>query len=198
MELNEALARKVLETVDAGLVHGAGVPAPGKMCVEAAVCYAMGLPHGDNPKCVGSAVRAFKIRLNDARWSSNAARAQGLRRIAIAQLGSDQIDQREFARLLAIEVIKQIVPIALRAAASVHKDQAHAMKLETAALRCEQDGTREAALDARTDAADAAAAAAYADAYAAAAAAWQKTRIAALARMATLVRARIPNPEVIS
>lgn len=55
MEVNEItidIARKVLQTIDAGLVKGAGVPEPGKMCVEAAVCYGMGLPHGDNPTCV--------------------------------------------------------------------------------------------------------------------------------------------------
>lgn len=89
MELNEAVARKVLETVDAGLSSGLGVQKPGKMCVEAAVCYALGLPHGDNPPCVGVAVRAFKIRLNDSGWSSPEARAKGMRKLAIAQLGSD-------------------------------------------------------------------------------------------------------------
>jgi hypothetical protein len=47
------------------------------MCVEAAVCYALGLPHSDNPPCVGYAVRQYKIRLNDSNWSSNEARAKG-------------------------------------------------------------------------------------------------------------------------
>ena len=160
MELTEEIARKVLTTVDAGLVHGMGKPVAGKMCVEAAVCFALGLPHGDNPPCVGSAVRAFKIRLNDSNWSSNEARAKGMRRIAIAQLGSDQIDQKEFANLLAVEVIKQIVPIAMRAAASVCKDETKKAAMLAAADECETEGTEESARKART----AAAAAAYADA----------------------------------
>jgi hypothetical protein len=42
-KVTEELSRKVLEVVDAGLVSGMGEPTPGKMCVEAAVCYAMGL-----------------------------------------------------------------------------------------------------------------------------------------------------------
>ena len=42
--LNKAVARKVLKTVDAGLCSGKGAPEPGKMCVEAAVCFALGLP----------------------------------------------------------------------------------------------------------------------------------------------------------
>src|SRR6185503_557973 len=101
MELTQAVAQKVLDTVDAGLVHGLGKPIAGQMCVEAAVCFALGIPHSDNPPCVGAAVRAFKIALNDSKWSSNAARAKGLRRVAIAQLGSDGIDQVAFVTYVA-------------------------------------------------------------------------------------------------
>ena len=97
IKLSRAIARKVLSIVDAGLVDGKGNPIPGQMCVEAAVCYALGLPHGDNPPCVGQAVRAFKIRLNDSEWSSAQARAAGMRKLAVAQLGSDTVDQAKFA-----------------------------------------------------------------------------------------------------
>jgi hypothetical protein len=113
IKIGRKVARRVLEVVDAGLSNGLGNPVPGEMCVEAAVCYALGLPHGDDPKCVGKAVRAFKIRLNDSRWSSNAARAKGLQRLAVAQLGSDKIDQKEFSVRLAIETVRQVLPIAL-------------------------------------------------------------------------------------
>ena len=168
--VTEDLARKVLVTVDAGLVSGIGEPTPGSMCVEAAVCYAMGLPHSDRPTCVGSAVRAFKIRLNDSRWSSNAARTSGMRKLAIAQLGSDAIDQKAFAKIVVEKIIRQIVPIALRAAAS--RNPKHAEALEVAAVRCENEGTGSAARNARDVARAAyAAAAAYAYAYAYAAAA---------------------------
>lgn len=68
IDIDLDIAKKVLATVDAGLVQGVGQPAPGQMCVEAAVCFALGLPHGDNPPCVAPAVRALKIRLNDAAW----------------------------------------------------------------------------------------------------------------------------------
>jgi hypothetical protein len=169
--INEELARKVLEVVDQGLVKGVGDPKPGQMCVEAAVCYAMGLPHGDEPTCVGYAVRAFKIRLNDADWSSDAARAKGMRQLAVAQLGSDEVDQLAFVREVTLETVRQIVPIALRAAASLnakHKDA-----LESAAVACEA-ATDLVAAKAAAAAAHAAAADtdayAYAYAYAAAAA----------------------------
>ncbi|MGH8164181.1 MAG: hypothetical protein ACREP1_07610, partial [Rhodanobacteraceae bacterium] len=123
--ITKALARKVLNVVDAGLVSGLGKPIPGKMCVEAAVCFALCLPHSDNPPCVGDAVRAFKVRLNDAKWPSNAARTQGMRKLAIAQLGSDRIDQVAFAKIVAEQTIRRIVPLALRAAASANPLRAH-------------------------------------------------------------------------
>jgi hypothetical protein len=102
MEINEVVARKLLQTVDMGLSSGLGQPVPGEMCVEAAVCYALGLPHGDNPKCVDSVLRTFKIRLNDAPWSSNSSRAKGMRRLALIQLGSvGKLDQVFFVKQLS-------------------------------------------------------------------------------------------------
>jgi hypothetical protein len=117
VQINREVAAKVLETVDAGLCNGMGEPVPGQMCVEAAVCFALGLPHSDNPPCVGSAVRAFKIRLNDSNWSSDQARARGMREVAIAQLGSNEVDQVSFVKYVAEQTIRRIVPIALRSAA---------------------------------------------------------------------------------
>src|SRR5690349_15232890 len=106
MNITRAHAKKVLKLVDKGLVRGLGVQKPGQMCVEAAVCFALGLPHGDNPPCVGSAVRGYKIRLNDSNWSSDKARADGMRRVAIAQLGSDAIDQNEFRKEVVLGTVK--------------------------------------------------------------------------------------------
>ncbi len=139
------LAKRVLETVDAGLCSGIGKPVPGQMCVEAAVCYAMGLPHGDEPTCVSKAVRSVKIGLNDSIWSSNTTRARGMRKLAIAQLGSkDVIDDIEFVKQLSKMTITKIVPRALRYAASIHPDLIHKQALEYAAVGCEIEG-REAA-----------------------------------------------------
>jgi hypothetical protein len=180
VEINEVLARKVLEVVDVGLVHGMGIPVPGQMCIEAAVNYAMGLPHGDEPACVAPALRRLKIRLNDSRWSSNTARAKGLRRLGLAQLGSAGVlDEVEFAKRCARLAIQTCVPQALRAAASLFKDGAKKERLLAAADLCERSPTEANARSAKdaagaayaaayaADAADAAAAAAYAAAYAA-------------------------------
>lgn len=185
--IDEKIARKVLEVVDAGLVSGVGNPTPGQMCVEAAVCYALGLPHGDDPQCVSRALRSLKIKLNDSCWSSNAARTKGLRRLALIQLGSrNHLDDKEFARRVAELAIRKQLPIALRAAAKINKDAMHKQALLDAANRCEAEGSRQSAFDARyvargarqaargarqaahADAAAAAAAHAYAATYAAA------------------------------
>jgi hypothetical protein len=159
------IAAKILTLLDAGLTKGLGEPYPGKMCVEALVNFALGLPHNDQPPCVGDAVRRFKIRLNDSNWSSNQARAKGFRRLAIAQLGSNEIDQVQFVKKLALATIREIVPIGLRAAAKIEQNDKRHADLIKAASECE------AALDLKAARRAAAAAAAYA-AYAAAAAAY--------------------------
>jgi hypothetical protein len=191
MRLTRKHARKVLEVVDAGLVSGLGVAVPGKMCVEAAICYALDMPHGDQPSCVAACLRRYKIRINDASWSSNAARTAGMRRAAIAQLGSDFLDlpenraqRRAFVMYLVEQVIRQILPVSLRAAALRQKDKIHAERMVEAALQCENEGTRESAISARDICRAAYAdayAAAYADAYAAAYAAADAAAAAAYA-----------------
>lgn len=148
--ITESIARKVLEIVDAGLVKGVGNQKAGQMCVEAAVCFALGLPHGDDPACVSRALRSLKIKLNDSNWSSDKARAKGLRRLAVAQLGSrDTLDDTEFRKRVAKLSIQTCVPTALRAAASIQKDPAHVKALRDAADVCEREGTRDSALKAK-------------------------------------------------
>jgi hypothetical protein len=111
---------------------------------------ALGLPHGDDPGCVAPALRSLKLRLNNSAWSSNQARAKGLRRLAVAQLGSkDHLDEKEFARRLVDHAIRRSAPQALRSAASVITDETHKAALRAAADRCEKEGTREAALEAK-------------------------------------------------
>lgn len=145
-------AVKILELLSHGLTSGLGAPEPGKMCVEAAVCYAMGLPHSDEPPCVAPAVRTLKIGLNDATWSSNIARAQGLKRLAIAQLGSESINQKLFAEKVTLGCIQKVVPVALRAVAKVHPVEVYKEALETVAKQCEGATTLNAAARAAANA----------------------------------------------
>ncbi len=127
MKINESHVLKFIELCDQGLSKGLGEQEPGKMCVEACWNAALGLPHGDDPPCVGKAVRAAKIALNDADWSSDMARAEGVRVIGVAQAGSDQRDQVEFTRIIAegLERIKvQYPPADTAYAASYTADAA--------------------------------------------------------------------------
>jgi hypothetical protein len=187
--VNRELAIKVRDVVSHGLVCGLGIRKIGEFCVEAAVCFAMGLPHSDNPTCVSPAVRGWKIRVNDAQWSSKQARGNGMMKVAIAQLGSNTIDEVKFAKQVSLGTIQKVVPMALRAAAKVHPQVKHKEALESAAVHCEGAGDLSAgayaayaAADAAADAARAAAyAAADAGAYAAAAAAAYAARAAAYA-----------------
>ena len=204
IEITREIAQKVRDTVDAGLVHGVGKPVAGQMCVEAAVCFALDLPHGDDPGCVSPALRRLKIGLNDRAWSTPTARAKGLRRLAVAQLGSKGVlDDAEFMRRMAEMTIRRSVPSALRSCAK--RNPKFATELEDAALLCEREGTREAARnaesvarkasDAAADAADAAAYAASASAASAYAAyAADAARLMTLRQCADLVREIYPRP----
>ena len=168
----EDLAKRILEVVDAGLSKGLGDPTPGKMCVEAAVCYAMGLPHGDSPTCVGPQVNEFKIALNDSsQWESPKSRARGLRALAIAQLGSSQINQGEFSERVAKKTIELLLPEVLLVAAGVAVQESDRVALVQAAENCKKNSSIESA--------NAAASTAYAVARAAASTAYAVARAAA-------------------
>ena len=120
IEITKEIAQKVLDTVDAGLVCGVGKPIPGQMCVEAAVCYAMGLPHGDKPVCVAPSLRQLKLVLNDnSWWLSDQSRSKGLRQLAVAQLDSaGKLDEKDF--------VQRLVPLANTMAARASKNAAAA------------------------------------------------------------------------
>ena len=163
-EITVDITRKILGVVDVGLCSGLGQPRPGEMCVEAAVCYAMGLPHGDDPGCVNLSLRSFKISINDKKWSSNSARASGMRRLAIAQLGSTDMDSIAFCSRLSELVIRKIVPIALR--------EIGTEEFNLLAVQCENEGTKAASAYAASVASAYAASVAAAASYAAAVASY--------------------------
>ena len=177
MEITKETIEKIHKLLDSGLSNGLGTPEAGQMCVEAAICYALDLPHGDNPGCVIEPLRRLKIKLNDSSlWTSNKTRAEGLRRLAIAQLGSKgTVNPVEFSTRVARMTIQTIIPTLFRSLAKKLTGE-HPANLLTIALKCEKDPSKEnaAAAAAYADAANADAdadAAAYAAAYAADAAA---------------------------
>lgn len=110
------IVKRILELVDYGLTGGLGRQAPGKMCVEAVVCAAYGLPHGDEPPCVHPIVRSMKIELNDKNWGSKANRSKGLRRVAVAQIGtnSSKWNKSIFSNEMRLGIVKQLLPKTLK------------------------------------------------------------------------------------
>lgn len=150
------------EIIGAGLVDGLGEPRPGELCVEAAICLALGEPHGDEPSCVHAADRDFAVVINDAKWSSPQERAEALLPLALAQLGTAGQYRSRWVKLLAENIVRRVVPMALRAAASRQDNETRRNALRHAATRCEEEGTPEAAEAAYATAALAAKSAAYA------------------------------------
>src|SRR6266850_2480719 len=109
-ELNNFDLKKFDSILSRGLCTGVGTQGE-QVCIEAAICETLGLPHGDDPGCVSDAVRSFKIALNDSRWSSDAARAKGLRALGIAQLGSKGVvNDVEFSKRLSEKAIRVLIP----------------------------------------------------------------------------------------
>lgn len=140
--ITREVARRILTIIDHGLTSGLGIQEPGKMCIEAAVCFGLNLPHGDDPACVAEPLRIFKIGLNDSDWSTQSARARGLRRLGLAQLGSrGAIDEKAFVERLIRLVTTKYLPQALRSAASVHNDPVQQAAMRAAATTCENVGT---------------------------------------------------------
>lgn len=107
--INAPLVSRVLSVVDLGLTEGLGDETkPGGMCVEAAVSFALGHETGDGPLCVNPNLRDFKIGLNDSCYFNNDKdRAQSLRRIAVAQLGTEKLTSKFDHEGLPISFVKQ-------------------------------------------------------------------------------------------
>jgi len=113
--INQELVSKIHCLLDKGVISGISpYPKPGNMCVEQVVCYAMGEEIGDKPSCVGKQVRKFVTFLNDSSWSSPSARAEGMRELSIAQLGSNSLNQKEFRDKILFAVITKMLPAMFR------------------------------------------------------------------------------------
>lgn len=111
MNITKKLISKIDQLLSFGLTKGLGQPKPGEMCVEAAIAYALGKEHTDkNYECVLPLLNKIKINLNDCNWSSNKARAEGMRSLAIAQLGSNTLDEAIFAEKLKEHLNKRLLP----------------------------------------------------------------------------------------
>lgn len=109
--IDETLVNKILHLFSFGIPKGLGKPKEGEMCIEAIICFALGLPHSDKPlTCVDADANIDKIRLNDCDWSSNSARAKGMKYIGIAQLGSAKLEKGIYAKQMKLNSVRRILP----------------------------------------------------------------------------------------
>lgn len=159
------------EIIKRGLSRGLGHQY-GRMCIEAAICAASGLPHSDDPKCVDEDFRQAKIKLNDSNWSSPETRAKGLYKLGVAQLGSkDVFKPGEFKKKISEKLIRKLIPKLFREIFQDENIYKNKKDLLNVADKCEKEGSVDAAYaaaNAAYAAANAAANPAYADdAYAA-------------------------------
>lgn len=98
--------KRLLKLIDAGLQDGAGEgDSPGMFCVQQAVNYTYLKNKNDQPfQCVHSELINLGISLNDAYgWSSDKARAKGLREFAVAELGSNTVNCTGFSNKLFLK-----------------------------------------------------------------------------------------------
>lgn len=102
-EITREKVEELIDILDQGLCTGVGSGQPGDFCVEHAIFHVFN-PEGrdqksDMPNCVHPLIRDLSIKLNDMSWPSTHDRGQGLKRLAIAQLGTRnlQFDWRKFA-----------------------------------------------------------------------------------------------------
>lgn len=114
MNITEEQIKTIMRKVGLGLTKGLEKNSDGKMCIEAVICTVLENKHADNPACVGNEIRKAKINLNDCSWSSNQARAKGMRKLAIAQLGSINLDQIDFLNNLKLESARKILPFLIQ------------------------------------------------------------------------------------
>jgi len=113
--INQNLVNKIDSLLDKGVTCCFSLdPKPGNMCLEQVVSYALGEKINDSPSCVGEEVINFVINLNDRNWSSASARAEGMRDLSIAQLGSNSLDQEEFLEKLSFAVLTKMLPSMFR------------------------------------------------------------------------------------
>lgn len=108
MEITQTHIKHLLSLLKRGLIHGAGRTV-NEFCVQQAVNRVLhddlnNPEWGDHPSilCISELIRQFGIRLNDQDgWNSDHDRAEGLKRFAIAELGSAKIDSYVFFDELA-------------------------------------------------------------------------------------------------
>jgi hypothetical protein len=161
------IALEVAKSINGALCRGAGSGQSQNVCVMQAIARAVGLPTSNDQveECVGSVVGAFNRKLNDCYWSSDVARAEGMKRLGVASIGSNQLNQMEYGKLMFLRGTQKLLPFVFREIAKI-KDGNYKAELKKHADLCEKVKTFDEAKAACKAASASASAPAYASAYA--------------------------------
>lgn len=111
MKITLTHINNLLKLFESGLVNGAGHDV-NHFCVQQAVHRVLDNDLDDAQKsdrpptwCVREDIRTFGIHLNDEKgWRDEKARAEGLKRFAIAELGSSEVWPSKFYEKLAVRL----------------------------------------------------------------------------------------------
>lgn len=148
--ITATIVTNILAAIDAGIIAEAGTYVPGNMPVEDAIRYGFGDEEESEVSRAGGEGGRFLAMLGGSPWSSNSARAAGLRKLAIAQLGSadfdddaTKIDQAAIMSFIAEKTTKRIIPFALADLSHYHKPLRN--EINEARILCVEEGTRDAA-----------------------------------------------------
>lgn len=126
--------------------EGTGEQLPAWRCESYTFYYPL-LPHDDDTKCVGWAVRYLVFHINNREWSSDEARAAGLRKLAVAQLGSDQLDQFRFAELVALKTVQKLCPLLFAELAKLAETDEDRESMKSAGRDCAEVTSLEEAIE---------------------------------------------------
>ena len=140
------LKRLLIEHDDGVLKSGSHQKDGRDFCAMEFIAKVAGEPWTDTPECVHPSLSAYCRAMNDARWPSDDERTKGMLPLLANVFGTR--DLKINIANIAEQTIRQIVPIALEHAASIHPDDKHKAALLDAAKRCKNDPAARAASDA--------------------------------------------------
>lgn len=140
-QITEETIRSLLAVVDQGLSKGRYYPDESKPSIDEAICLALKEPHRPSLLCISPQLRKLLVQFNDVNWTSEAARANGLRLLAVAQFGAaGAIDPELFVREVNMALVTKLYPRVLRLRAAAQAEPLQSQML-SAADKCESDGS---------------------------------------------------------
>lgn len=142
-EISKEVVLLIIADLERQLASSAENSVAGRMIVQQAVCAAFAERYLETPSTVAPMLSAVTIGLNNATWSSDFECGKGMRRLAIAQLGTAKdFDSNRFLYCLAGVLVRKWLPRLLRHMAEF--DKVNESQFLQAANRVALDGSFEA------------------------------------------------------